>query len=133
VTLSTIALELVPPNVERGAEQAVEEAHKVLALAAETDVEGRIRHVMIPGMIEEDGDRPVEMKPKMDVLDLWRLIRPELPGMHGLCTQVTSFLDRDALGRRLAVLREADFQGIAFVGVPRWEDRDESRRRALVR
>lgn len=34
--LNTIALELVPPNVERGASYAVEEAHKVLAIAAET-------------------------------------------------------------------------------------------------
>src|SRR5690606_37928656 len=34
VTLNTVALELVPPNVERGAEQALEEAHKVLRLSA---------------------------------------------------------------------------------------------------
>jgi hypothetical protein len=74
---------------------------------------------MIPGMIEEDGDRPIEMKPKMDVLDFWKLIKPELPGMRGLCTQVTSFLDKDALSDRLAVLQDADFDGIAFVGVPR--------------
>ena len=119
VTLSTIAFELVPPNIERGPQYAIDEAHKVLSLAAETGIEGRIRHVMIPGMIEEDGDRPIEMKPKMDVLDFWQLIRPELAGMHGLCTQVTSFLDREALSRRLAVLQAADFAGIAFVGVPR--------------
>ncbi|WP_071289857.1 mycobacterial-type methylenetetrahydrofolate reductase, partial [Mycolicibacterium llatzerense] len=87
--------------------------------AAAVGLEGRIRHVMIPGMIEEDGDRPVEMKPKMDVLDFWQLMKPELPGMRGLCTQVTSFLDEDALGKRLSVLQEADFDGIAFVGVPR--------------
>jgi hypothetical protein len=74
---------------------------------------------MIPGMIEEDGDRPIEMKPKMDVLDFWKLIKPELPGMRGLCTQVTSFLDKDALSDRLTVLQDADFDGIAFVGVPR--------------
>ncbi|MDR3661752.1 MAG: mycobacterial-type methylenetetrahydrofolate reductase [Mycobacterium sp.] len=119
MTLSTIAFELVPPNIERGPQFAVEEAHKVLANAAAVGIEGRIRHVMIPGMIEEDGDRPIEMKPKMDVLDFWQLIKPELPGMHGLCTQVTSFLDREALGRRLGVLQDADFDGIAFVGVPR--------------
>ena len=119
MTLNTIAFELVPPNIERGPQFAVDEAHKVLLNAAAVGLEGRIRHVMIPGMIEEDGDRSVEMKPKMDVLDFWQLMKPELPGIRGLCTQVTSFLDEDALSKRLAVLQEADFDGIAFVGVPR--------------
>ncbi|MUL83044.1 MULTISPECIES: mycobacterial-type methylenetetrahydrofolate reductase [unclassified Mycolicibacterium] len=117
--LNTIALELVPPNVERGAQYAVDEARKVLALSTETGIEGRIRHVMIPGMIDEDDDRPIEMKPKMDVLDYWSIIQPELPGLRGLCTQVTSFLDQEALGKRLTVLSGAGFDGIAFVGVPR--------------
>ena len=119
MTLNTIAFELVPPNIERGPQFAVDEAHKVLLNAAAVGLEGRIRHVMIPGMIEEDGDRPIEMKPKMDVLDFWQLMKPELPGIRGLCTQVTSFLDEDALSKRLAVLQEADFDGVAFVGVPR--------------
>ncbi|TLH49577.1 hypothetical protein C1S80_28100 [Mycolicibacterium aubagnense] len=119
VTLNTIAFELVPPNIERGPQFAVDEAHKVLLNAAAVGLEGRIRHVMIPGMIEEDGDRPIEMKPKMDVLDFWQLMKPELPGMRGLCTQVTSFLDEDALSKRLRILQDAEFEGIAFVGVPR--------------
>ena len=119
MTLNTIALELVPTNVERGHEQALEHAAKVLRCSAETGLDGRIRHVMIPGMIEEDSDRPIEMKPKMDVLDFWSIIKPELPGMNGLCTQVTAFLDESALGRRLADLSAAGFDGIAFVGVPR--------------
>ena len=59
MTLNTIAFELVPPNIERGPQFAVDEAHKVLLNAAAVGLEGRIRHVMIPGMIEEDGDRPV--------------------------------------------------------------------------
>ena len=119
MTLNTIALELVPPNVERGREQAVEDAQKVLKSAAEAGLEGRIRHVMIPGMIEEDGDRPIEMKPKMDVLDFWSIIKPELPGVRGLCTQVTAFMDESSLGRRLTTLGDAGFEGIVFVGVPR--------------
>ncbi|MET0454312.1 MAG: mycobacterial-type methylenetetrahydrofolate reductase [Mycobacterium sp.] len=119
MALNTIALELVPPNVERGASYAIDEAHKVLQLAAGAGIDGRIRHVMIPGMIEEDGDRPIEMKPKLDVLDYWSIIRPELPNMNGLCTQVTSFLDQQALRGRLTELRDAGFDGIAFVGVPR--------------
>ncbi|MCV7419612.1 hypothetical protein H7K45_03580 [Mycobacterium yunnanensis] len=119
MALNTIALELVPPNVDRGAAYAVDEAHKVLQLAADAGIEGRIKHVMIPGMIEEDDDRPIEMKPKLDVLDYWSIIRPELPDMNGLCTQVTSFLDQSALERRLGELLAAGFDGIAFVGVPR--------------
>ena len=119
MTLNTIALELVAPNVESGREQALEEAHKVLRCSAEAGLEGRIRHVMIPGMIEEDDDRPIEMKPKMDVLEFWTAIRPELAGVNGLCTQVTAFMDKPALRQRLTDLSSAGFDGIAFVGVPR--------------
>ncbi|WP_234796844.1 mycobacterial-type methylenetetrahydrofolate reductase, partial [Mycolicibacterium porcinum] len=32
------------------------------------------------------------------VLDYWNILQPELPGMRGLCTQVTSFLGQEALG-----------------------------------
>ena len=91
----------------------------MLKSAAEAGLEGRIRHVMIPGMIEEDGDRPIEMKPKMDVLDFWSIIKPELPGVNGLCTQVTAFLDEPTLRKRLTVLGDTGIEGIAFVGVPR--------------
>ena len=69
MTLNTIALELVPPNVERGPEYAVEEARKVARISAESGLAGRLKHVMIPGMIEEDDDRPVPMKPKLDVFE----------------------------------------------------------------
>jgi hypothetical protein len=119
LALKTIALELVPSNVDRGPQYAVDEARKVLTLSAEAGIDGRIGHVMIPGMIEEDGDRPIPMKPKLDVLEYWSLIKPELPGVNGLCTQVTSFLDQPTLGQRLSDLRAAGFDGIAFVGVPR--------------
>ncbi|BBY51041.1 hypothetical protein MARA_45090 [Mycolicibacterium arabiense] len=119
MALNTIALELVPSNVERGPQFAIDEAHKVVTLSAEAGIEGRIGHVMIPGMIEEDDDRPIEMKPKLDVLDYWSTIKPELPGVRGLCTQVTSFLDEPALRARLTELSAAGFDGIAFVGVPR--------------
>lgn len=119
MSLNTIALELVPPNVERGRERALEDAEKVLRCSAEAGLAGRIRHVMIPGMIEEDDDRPIEMKPKLDVLDFWSMIKPELPGINGLCTQVTAFMDERALRARLTQLGDSGFDGIAFVGVPR--------------
>ncbi|HZA08460.1 mycobacterial-type methylenetetrahydrofolate reductase [Mycobacterium sp.] len=119
MTLNTIALELVPPNVERGREYAMEEARKVLRFSADSGLDGRIRHVMIPGMIQEEDDRPVEMKPKLDVLEFWSIIKPELPGVNGLCTQVTAFMDEPSLRRRLTDLGAAGIEGIVFVGVPR--------------
>jgi hypothetical protein len=74
---------------------------------------------MMPGMIEEDDGRPIEMKPKMDVLDFWTIIKPELPGVKGLCTQVTAFMDEPVLRDRLTALGDSGIEGIAFVGVPR--------------
>src|SRR5271170_1181288 len=119
LTLNTIALEVVPPNVDRGAEQAIEEADKVLQLSAKAGIDGRIGHVMMPGLIAEEDDRPVEMKPKLDVLDFWSIIKPELPGVSGLCSQVTAFMDEPALRQRLGDLVGAGIDGIVFVGVPR--------------
>ncbi|OPX11976.1 mycobacterial-type methylenetetrahydrofolate reductase [Mycobacterium sp. AT1] len=119
MTLRTIALELVPPNAERGREHAFDEVQKVLKASAESGLDGAIRHVMIPGMIEEDDGRPVEMKPKLDVVDFWSLVSSEVPDVKGLCTQVSAFLDEPALDRRVAELGEIGMEGIAFVGVPR--------------
>ena len=119
MTLNTIALELVPPNSDEGRERALEDARKVVRYSAESGLDGRLRHVMIPGMIAEDDDRPVPMKPKMDVLDFWSIIKPELPGFHGLCTQVTAFMDEASLRQRLTDLVAAGMEGVVFVGVPR--------------
>ena len=119
MTLNTIALELVPPNCDDGRERALEDARKVVQYSAESGLDGRLRHVMIPGMIAEDDDRPVAMKPKFDVLDFWSIIKPELPGIKGLCTQVTAFMDEPSLRARLTDLRDAGMEGVVFVGVPR--------------
>lgn len=117
--LNTVALEMVPPNTDRSLPEQLEEAIKVARLSAAAGIAGQIGHVMIPGMIDEDEDRPVEMKPKLDVLDYWRMISPELPGIKGLCTQVTAFSDEAALRTRLTDLVGAGMEGVAFVGVPR--------------
>lgn len=117
--MNTIALELVPPDLDGGVERAVEEGRKVAENSRATGLAGRIQHVMIPGMIAEDPDRPVEMKPKMDVIDFWKAIRPELGDVKGLCTQVTAFHDEVKLAERLRELREEGMDGITFVGVPR--------------
>ncbi len=119
MTLNTIALELVPPNTDDGRERALEDARKVVRYSAEFGLEGRIRHVMIPGMIAEEDDRPVAMKAKLDVLEFWSIIKPELPGFSGLCTQVTAFMDEPSLRQRLTDLCAAGMEGVVFVGVPR--------------
>jgi hypothetical protein len=117
VPFNTVAYEIVPANVDRSPDERIAEARKALALSAATGVP--IGHVMIPGMIDEDAGRPVEMKPKLDVLAYWKLISPEMPGVRGLCTQVTSFSDEATLRARLDDLLAAGIEGIAFVGVPR--------------
>lgn len=119
MTLNTIALELVPPNVDDGQERAIEDVRKVVQCSAEYGLDGRIRHVMIPGMIAEEDDRPVPMKQKLDVLDFWSIVKSQLPGVNGLCTQVTAFMDEPSLRQRLAELRAAGMEGVVFVGVPR--------------
>lgn len=119
MALNTVAIELVPPNTDRSRAEQLAEAHKVGRLTAEAGLAGQIRHVMLPGMIDEDADRPVPLTPRLDVLDYWRLISPELPGIRGLCTQVTSFSGEEVLRGRLADLVGAGMEGIAFVGVPR--------------
>ena len=125
MTLNTIALELVPPNVDDGQQRAIEDARKVVQCSAEYGLDGRIRHVMIPGMIAEEDDRPVPMQEKLDVLDFWSIIKSQLPGVNGLCTQVTAFMDEPSLRQRLAELRAAGMEGVVFVGVPRTMDDGE--------
>ena len=119
MTLNTVALELVPPNMNGGAERAFEEARKVVKYCSDSGLDGQIRHVMVPGIIAEDDDRPVPMQQKLDVLDFWSMIKPELPGINGLCTQVTAFMDKSSLSKRLGDLCGAGMEGVVFVGVPR--------------
>lgn len=117
--LQTIAVELVPPDIDGGQQRMIEEAHKVVTHSAAAGLAGRVGHIMIPGLIEEEDDRPVIMKPKQDVLDFWSALAPELPATKGLCTQVTAFLPQPQLTERVTALQAAGMEGIIFVGVPR--------------
>lgn len=117
--MDTIALELAPPDLDGGHEKAVEEGRKVAENSRAAGLADRIGHLMIPGIIAEDDDRPIEMKPKMDVIDFWNTVRPEIGDVKGLCTQVTAFMDKPQLTDRIRDLQAAGMEGIAFVGVPR--------------
>ena len=117
--MKTVAFELVPPYLEAGAEQAAAEGRKLAEQCRASGLDGRVRRMMIPGMIAEDSDRPVEMRPRMDTLDFWRAVSPELDAVSGLCTQVTAFHAKPELAERLDALCDAGMDGITFVGVPR--------------
>ncbi len=117
--MARIALEFVPPDLSHGEAKAVEEAQKVKQHSEEAGMADAIDHLMIPGMIEEEEDRPVAMKPKMDPLDVWKAASPELPGTRGMCTQVTAFMDEAQLKQRFTDLTSAGINGVIFVGVPR--------------
>lgn len=117
--LTTIAIELVPPNVSDGPERMVAEAVKVRTNAAAAGLADRIGHIMMPSMIEEEDDRPIVMRAKRDVLEFWEALAPELPGVRGLCTQVSAFLPEPELTARVNALLAAGIEGIIFVGVPR--------------
>lgn len=117
--METVAFELVPPYLDDGVDGAVDEGRKLAEHCRGSGLTDHVRHLMIPGMIAEDSDRPVDMKPRMDTLDFWRAVRPELDNVQGLCTQVTAFHTRPQLAERLGQLRDAGMDGITFVGVPR--------------
>lgn len=116
---NSIALEFVPPAVQDGEQKAMEEAEILLEHLRHFGIEGQIGHLMIPGMIDEEDDRPVPMQPRMDPLRVWQAIEGLFPTMDGLCTQVTSFMDGEALAQRFHDLRQAGISGVIFVGVPR--------------
>ncbi len=117
--MARVALEFVPPDVEDGKEKVIEEAQKVKTHSENAGMGDAIDHIMMPGMIEEESDRPVEMKPKMDPLDVWKIASPELPGVKGMCTQVTAFMNETQLKQRFDDLTSAGLNGVIFVGVPR--------------
>jgi len=117
--MNTIALEFAPPKQKEGKEKAIEEVRKVLELSRTCGMDGQIRHLMVPNIIEEDPDRPVEMEPRMDPLEAWQAVKAEASQLQGLCTQVTAFMDEPELTKRLETLRSAGMDGIIFVGVPR--------------
>lgn len=116
--MSTVALEFVPPVLEEGADKAREEAAKVAGLIAQHGIDDRVNSVIIPGMIEEDPDRPVAFSKRLDPLDTWRAIREMLP-LDCIVTQVTAFHSEDRLLERFRVLRGEDIDRAVCVGVPR--------------
>lgn len=117
--MHTVALELVPPELGRGESGAAREAVGAAERCHGHGLADRIGHVMIPGIIPEEATRPVELAPRMDVLDFWDTVRQAFPGVSGLCAQVTVFEDAARLTERVHRLRATGMDGITFVGKPR--------------
>lgn len=116
--MSTVALEFVPPVVEGGAELARAEARKVKGLLTEYGIADRVNSLLIPGMIVEDGDRPVPLSERLSPLQTWQAIREELP-LRATVTQVTAFHGQAALTEQFRALRGAGIDRTVCVGVPR--------------
>lgn len=113
--LNTVALELAPPERTAAADdiaQVVGERcrrHRLL---------DHLGHVLLPGIVAEDAERPVPLTPRLDVLDFWKALRPVAGSVSGLCTQVTVFETETALSERVRNLSDAGMDGIIFVGKP---------------
>lgn len=117
--MPTVALEFVPPDLEGGPERAQQEAGEVAEGLRAAGLEGRVNALLVPGMIAEEEDRPVPLRPKMDPLDVCRAVAGALPGLECIVTQVTAFSDAAALEARLRGLHAAGIRRAVFVGVPR--------------
>ena len=116
--MSHIALEFVPPNVSDGPDKAAEEAAKVKELFQTTGITDRVDTLMIPGLIDEDPDRPVALEKKMDPMDVFKAAKGSLP-LDCIVTQVTPFLSPADLEKRVQTLQGEGINRIVFVGVPR--------------
>lgn len=117
-TMSTVALEFVPPGKKGGEQEAKEEARKVRQLLEKHNISDKVNSLLIPGIIEEDPDRPVELDPKMDTIDTWKAVREELD-LDPIVTQVTAFHNEQKLTERFNTLRQEGINRAVLVGVPR--------------
>ena len=116
--MASVVLEFVPPDVQDGLGRARSEAERALELMQISGLAGRIDTLLVPGLIQEDGDRPVPLAEKLDPLDVVRGVSGILP-LSCIVTQVTAFASEAALGQRLGELKSAGIERVVFVGVPR--------------
>ena len=116
--MGTVALEFVPPELDTAAEQVREQARKVKQLLDHHGIADRVNTLLIPGIIEEERDRPIPLKKRMNSLATWQTIRKDLP-LKCVVTQVTAFHSENQLTERFRALRVAGIERAVCVGVPR--------------
>lgn len=116
--LNTVALELAPPEQTTSAADVAGSARTIADRCRGHGLLDRLGHVMIPGIVPEDSERPVPLTPRMDVLDFWQGLRPAIGSLPGLCTQVTVFETESDLAAKVRRLSDAGMDGVIFVGKP---------------
>lgn len=116
--MKTIALELVPPATNKPGFSAKEEACRIAALVESAGLRGRINTILVPQLVPEDEDRPVELESRMDPLEVRQAFSPHI-GASYILTQVTVHTEEKELRRRVSTLCDAGVSRIVFVGAPR--------------
>jgi hypothetical protein len=114
----TIAFELVATPMSDGPARLVTEARKLRGAFAEAGLQGKVNTLLLPQLIEEEGDRPVRFVERIDPVDAQQGFVQELP-LDFILTQVTVFTPLDELRQRLIRMRAQGVQRVVFVGVPR--------------
>ncbi|WP_409369079.1 mycobacterial-type methylenetetrahydrofolate reductase [Mycolicibacterium insubricum] len=77
--LNTVALELVRPTSSTASSVPTRTRRRCCATARSPASPGASA-TYDPGDDPRGHDRPMPMKPKLDVLDFWSILGPELPG-----------------------------------------------------
>ncbi len=122
--MGKVVFEMVPTAAERGAAGLRAEARKVRQLFVKSGIEQRVDSVLIPQLIAEEGDRPVKLASKLDILEAQPILSDELR-LDTVVTQVTAFMPLPALRERIAKIEAAGVRSVVFVGVPRvFDQRD---------
>ena len=86
--MGTIAFETIPPLIKDGPQAEHESIKRIKDLLIRTNLYGRINSILIPHMIEEDGDRPLPFERRSDILNISRSWSRELQS-SSIVTQVT--------------------------------------------
>ncbi len=116
--MGTIAFETIPPLIKDGPQAEHESIKRIKDLLIRSNLYGRVNSILIPHMIEEDGDRPLPFEPRSDTLNISSSWARELQS-SSIVTQVTPFSTVEDLKRRLESLRIQGVDRCVYVGVPR--------------
>lgn len=114
----TVALEIVPPIIERGGALMVEEALKVRALLLQTGLAVRVNTILVPQLVPEDDGRPIALQPRLDPLEVRHAFSGCLRASF-ILSQVTVHSPASVLTERVGLLQSSGVERIIFVGAPR--------------
>ena len=113
-----VALEIVPPAVERGGSLMVEEAYKVRSLLQQTGLAAKVNTILVPQLVPEDDGRPIALQPRLDPLEVRQAFSGCLRTSF-ILSQVTAHSPPAVLHERVGLLQSSGVERIIFVGAPR--------------